>query len=131
MGAGSSASRSALPRSAEDVLRSARMHCVVRLLLASAFLLAGRVALHGAAPVIISEFLAANSNTLADEDGEFEDWIELRNISGTPVNLEGWFLTDDPDEPEKWAFPSVTMPAGGFASPVARAMVAMRRGVFG
>ena len=31
------------------------------------------------AQVIISEFMADNKHTLADEDGEFSDWIELYN----------------------------------------------------
>ena len=45
--------------------------------------------------VIISEFQAWNNTTLADEDGDFEDWIELHNTSLEAVNLDGWRLTDD------------------------------------
>src|SRR5215212_7514139 len=30
--------------------------------------------------VVITEFMAANSTTLADEDGEFSDWIEIHNV---------------------------------------------------
>ena len=29
--------------------------------------------------VVISEFMASNASTLADEDGAFEDWIEIHN----------------------------------------------------
>jgi hypothetical protein len=67
------------------------------------------------AVVIISEFLAAEQNALGlkDEDGELQDWIELYNASATPVNLEGWALTDDPEEPDLWLFPNVTLAAGG------------------
>ena len=34
---------------------------------------------------IISEFMAINDSTLADEDGEYTDWIEVFN-SGNEVS---------------------------------------------
>ena len=34
---------------------------------------------HLVAAVVINEFMASNGSTLADEDGGFEDWIELYN----------------------------------------------------
>ncbi|HEY6229221.1 MAG TPA: lamin tail domain-containing protein [Verrucomicrobiae bacterium] len=66
------------------------------------------------AVVVISEFLAAEQNALGlkDEDGELQDWIELYNASAAPVNLEGWSLTDDPEDPDLWLFPNVTLGAG-------------------
>ena len=39
--------------------------------------------------VVISEFMALNSTTLADEDGTYSDWIELFNPSTNTVNLGG------------------------------------------
>ncbi len=63
---------------------------------------------------IISEFMASNTSTLADEDGEYSDWIELFNPSAVPVNLEGWYLTDDSRQLGKWRFPAVTLPPNGF-----------------
>lgn len=67
------------------------------------------------AQVLISEFLASPENPagLKDEDGELQDWVELHNLSSTSVNLSGWSLTDDPEEPGLWIFPSVSIPAGG------------------
>ncbi|NLT03882.1 MAG: T9SS type A sorting domain-containing protein [Bacteroidales bacterium] len=62
-------------------------------------------------PVRINEIMASNSSTLADEDGEYSDWIELYNSSDTPVNLAGWVLTDNPDNPTKWVFPDVWLQA--------------------
>ena len=56
--------------------------------------------------VIISEFMAANSRVLADRDREYSDWIELFNAGGTPVNLDGWFLTDSRANLKKWRFPA-------------------------
>ena len=66
------------------------------------------------AQVFISEFLASNSNGLEDEDGDTPDWIELHNPSHSPMNLGGWYLTDDPAELTRWRFPNVTIPAAGF-----------------
>src|ERR1019366_9210827 len=48
----------------------------------------------GASSVVISEFMASNNSTLADEDGEYSDWIELYNSSTNTVNLGGWYVTD-------------------------------------
>lgn len=61
--------------------------------------------------LVINEFLAANikTNGLADEDGEQQDWIEIRNRGTNTINLEGWALSDDPDLPGLWAFPARTL----------------------
>jgi hypothetical protein len=70
----------------------------------------------GGAPrgsVVISEFMAAGQTLLADEDGDYHDWIELHNQGARDVNLLGWSLTDDPAEPDKWMLPNVDLPAGG------------------
>ena len=48
--------------------------------------------------VLISEFLASNDDGLADEDGDFEDWIELYNQGDIAINLAGWYLSDDPED---------------------------------
>lgn len=63
---------------------------------------------------VISEFMAANVNVLADNDGEYADWIEIHNSGGAPIPLEGWYLTDSPNNKAKWRFPAVTLPAGGY-----------------
>ena len=60
-------------------------------------------------PIVISEFLAANDVGPTDEEGDFSDWIEIYNRSDRPVNLSGWSLSDDPNEPDKWRFPDVTL----------------------
>ncbi|MGB0384421.1 MAG: CotH kinase family protein [Ardenticatenaceae bacterium] len=64
--------------------------------------------------VVINELVADNENGLLDEDGEQEDWLELHNISGNPVDLSGWYLTDDELELTQWAFPTMTLPADGY-----------------
>jgi hypothetical protein len=72
------------------------------------------VALAQAEPVI-SEFMAANSSTLPDEDGAYSDWIELHNPDAAAIDLAGWYLTDVSSNRRKWQLPSLTLPAGGYA----------------
>jgi hypothetical protein len=62
----------------------------------------------------ISEFMAANSRTLADEDGYYSDWIEIYNPAGTAINLDGWFLSDSTNNLAKWRFPATNLAGGGF-----------------
>ena len=59
--------------------------------------------------LVISEFMASNSTALADEDGEFSDWLEIHNTGTTAVDLNGWYLTDDATDPTQWTFPAVTL----------------------
>ena len=66
-------------------------------------------------PVRINEIIAANvPGGLADEDGEFEDWVELLNTGTASVNVGGWSLTDDASVPGKWILPARTIAPGGF-----------------
>jgi len=45
--------------------------------------------------VSINEIMSSNSKTITDEDGSFEDWIELYNMSYNPVDISGYYLTDN------------------------------------
>ncbi|NNE29098.1 MAG: T9SS type A sorting domain-containing protein [Saprospiraceae bacterium] len=65
-------------------------------------------------PLTINEFMASNSSTIADDAGEYDDWIELYNSGSTPVNLSGKFLTDDLSVPNKWPMPDEQIQAGEF-----------------
>ena len=65
-----------------------------------------------AADPIIAEFQALNTSTFADQDGDYSDWIEIRNPDSAAINLDGWYLTDDNTDLRKWKFPSVTIAAG-------------------
>lgn len=62
-----------------------------------------------AGTLVISEFVASNGASLADEDGDFSDWIEIYNPGSRPVNLSGWALTDALDQPDRWTFPNRTL----------------------
>lgn len=45
---------------------------------------------------------------------EFLDWIELHNTGPSPVNLEGWSLSDNPNRPNKAILPPLEIAPGGF-----------------
>jgi hypothetical protein len=47
-----------------------------------------------AGKLFINEFLAGNSSTNADENGEYDDWIEIFNTSENDINIGGLFVTD-------------------------------------
>ena len=63
----------------------------------------------GAKVVRINEFLARNDRDAADEVGEREDWIELYNTTDEAIDLSGWAMTNDPQDPDKWIFPAGTI----------------------
>jgi hypothetical protein len=70
-------------------------------------------------PVVLNEIMAANSKTLADPQGQYDDWVELCNLSPAGVNLAGMYLTDDPANPTQWQFPTnspqtTTISASGY-----------------
>lgn len=64
------------------------------------------------ADVVIAEFMASNTTTLQDGHGKYEDWLELWNDGTSPVNLDGWKLTDAATNLTKFTFPSHTLAAG-------------------
>jgi uncharacterized repeat protein (TIGR01451 family) len=59
--------------------------------------------------LVISEFMANNETTIADEDGAFSDWIEIYNPGLDDVDLTDWCLTDSATTLSKWRFPAVTL----------------------
>lgn len=64
--------------------------------------------------LVINEIMASNATTVVDEDGDYEDWIELYNKGEEVVNLEGCGLSDDYGNPFRWVFPSKNISPGEF-----------------
>lgn len=64
--------------------------------------------------IVINEFMADNATTVTDQDGEYEDWIELYNNSSSDINLTGYFLSDDPANTQKWSFQDTIIPANNY-----------------
>jgi len=67
------------------------------------------------ATVLINELLA-NTQIAGAPPGQGNDWIELYNPTNASVNLAGWYLSDDPGQPRKWAIPATTIPARGYVT---------------
>jgi hypothetical protein len=56
--------------------------------------------------LLINEFSSANISGLTDEDGEYNDWIEIYNRSSSEISLGGYHLSDDASFLKKWTFPA-------------------------
>lgn len=68
-------------------------------------------------PLFINEILSANNLDITDNFLEHEDWIEIYNPNNYPVNLAGYYLSDNPENPMKYHIPldipdSTTIAAG-------------------
>ena len=64
--------------------------------------------------LVINEFMADNETTIADELDEYEDWIELYYNIPYTMSLNGYFLTDDLNNPSKWTFPDIEISGQGY-----------------
>ncbi len=68
--------------------------------------------------VVINEYLASNFIAAHDENGDYDDWIELYNPTENTLILSGYYLSDDMEDLNKWEFPQddslFIIPAGGY-----------------
>ena len=62
----------------------------------------------GSHGVEISEVMTSNKGTVPDENGDFPDWIELHNTTGSKIDIGGFGLSDSPLGVVKWAIPAGT-----------------------
>ncbi len=70
-------------------------------------------------PIMVNEFMASNSKTIQDPQGEYDDWIELYNAADYAINVAGMYLTDDLEQPARWQIPTnnpaaTTIPGHGY-----------------
>ena len=49
--------------------------------------------------LFINEFMASNDTRYADENGDYDDWVEIFNGGTTTVDLGGYFISDDHEIP--------------------------------
>ncbi|MBR6796860.1 MAG: CotH kinase family protein [Clostridia bacterium] len=63
--------------------------------------------------LIINEVITSNSKYMPTED-EYCDLIEIKNISGSTVNLSDYCLSDKKNSLSKWTFPSVSLKPNEF-----------------
>jgi len=66
----------------------------------------------GANGLGINEVAVRPTDGFVDSDGESADWIELVNASGSPIDLDGYGLTDDLSDPFRWRFQQRTIDSG-------------------
>jgi hypothetical protein len=59
--------------------------------------------------LVINEIMAGNSLSVSDQDGEYDDWVELYNGNNFSLNLNGYFLSDNEDDLTRWAFPNISI----------------------
>jgi hypothetical protein len=68
----------------------------------------------------INEFLASNDASFPGPQGDYPDWIEVYNAGSVAVNMAGYWISDDLNEPDKlYQIPSTnpaltTVQPGGF-----------------
>ena len=65
--------------------------------------------------IVINELMPVNSTVVADQNGEYDDWIELYNISSGKIDISGYYLTDKKSKISKWQIPQGTsIPGNGY-----------------
>ena len=62
----------------------------------------------------INEIMASNNTTIADEYGEYDDWVEIFNGGTESIWMGDKYLSDNPGNPGKWQFPDITLEPGAF-----------------
>lgn len=62
----------------------------------------------GYAQIVVNEIMASNSTTIKDNTGAYSDWIEIYNVGNTAVDLNNYFLSDNPDKLDKFQLKSST-----------------------
>jgi len=71
----------------------------------------GMVATYGQT-LVLNEVMTSNLSVIADDDGDYNDWIEIYYNGATAINLEGYALSDDATLPMKWVFPEYWIEPG-------------------
>ena len=78
------------------------------------FLLYNSLLIAQQSDIVINEIMPLNESFRTDSDGEYSDWLELKNLTSSVFSMEGWTLTDDVEIPDKYMFPAINIPANGF-----------------
>ena len=63
--------------------------------------------------LVINEIMADNK-VIQDQNGEYDDWIELFNTSNDTLSTSGLYLSDDDSELKKYIFPDLRIAPGEY-----------------
>jgi len=63
----------------------------------------------------LNELMSVNTETITDGAGDFDPWLEIYNIGPGLVHVQDVYLTDDTNDPSKWALPYFDLDDGEFA----------------
>ncbi|MBK7110190.1 MAG: hypothetical protein IPH61_13975 [Bacteroidetes bacterium] len=66
------------------------------------------------AQVVINEAGNRNASQITDEEGKYEDWLELYNSSTDTMHLYNYALSDDVTDLAKWTFPNIILSPSDF-----------------
>ncbi len=58
--------------------------------------------------------MSVNGSTIADEMGDYDDWIEIANVGSSSIDLGGLGLTDHLEGTPDFVFPSMTLAPGEY-----------------
>ena len=65
--------------------------------------------------VVFSEAQSDNTESVINSAGEFCDWFELYNPADTPAVLDGYYISDEPENPLKWQLTNLTIAPKSYA----------------
>ncbi len=63
----------------------------------------------------LNEVMAVNNTTIHDEENVYEDWLEIYNSTSSVINLEGYFVSDDTINWNKFPLPNFNLQPHAFA----------------
>ena len=84
-----------------------------KILLSVLFITSSSITANAQISLVINEFMASNSSTELDPQGQYDDWIEIYNYGTGPVDMSGMYLTDDLTVPTKCQLPNTTTLSAG------------------
>jgi hypothetical protein len=64
--------------------------------------------------LVINELMASNEMAFSDEEGEFDDWIEIYNADNQAIFLGDKYLSDNLTNPAKWQLPAISLDANEY-----------------
>lgn len=85
-------------------LRTKKIKFSFLLIIALLFLLDGKIS---AQNLFINEFMASNVTAVPEivDYDDYPDWVEIYNASSSSIDMSGYFITDDLNNPIKWQIP--------------------------